>query len=1241
MAKKQITDCQLEIENHFAEFGNPRFPAIPNHTTTKPITISSKNTDKGEYKGKLKFYVTVKPDGTGYVTLHSYKHGVLGVFHSYDYEDNSDYQVKQELERRIKREQLERERIEHEKAEAKKKAAKALSLKNHLELFPRLNSATPNNAVPYFTKDKQIPFEWLDCVDFRYANDQLLKSCDIRFDKDFIVYRTQDANGTPCSLSRIYDKKDKTAGNNKFAFAGSKRGVGAFLPIATFKLANTILLTESVADGIIVHKAVSNSAVAITEDAGNIRKTLADLTDLHSEKPFVVIADNDDRNNKPHLDNTGIIKAVEAVNAVNYGGMKAKVCWPKNKGDISDIWLKNNRLDDISELVDSAFVPKNGLEWQFEKIAKYVGSNNIDSCVETAIAIIATQYPRKPITPAIERLIQSIEAGYERFFYFFKERYVKGNADNKWTESSVKQAIQAIIERRKKASIQRYNLTEVQKLGIKKEVLTCEQIDRKWRISELSQKQILSKLDGVHIIHVHKDAGKTYSLIKPFIAIGKQGGSFPVVVNNRQALSHKIAKDVELPCYLDVISGKIKIQDCDGLVICINSINNPLFTPIIEKCKLLAIDEVDQVLNDIHGSTVSKYDKQPIWNGLHDMLNNAEKAIVASADVDINTIHDLKVMRKDLTLWAANQVHSTMAGKTFTLFENKNDLRAQYLQDVEQNKATYFAADHRNDTTTIGELVNSKICSKKEGIIIDDKPTTTIVINSKTTEKCADFIDNINDQYSQIQTVIASPSVQAGVSIEVPVDTVYGEYNQEVTAQGFEQMIGRVRNSDNYCLYLAPHGKDIKHDNDNKTKVNEYLRTLVNTSQAELDNALETGELKIKLTEFDKSHIRYLQGQVGARNSNDILLRLEAQGATINAPNELNQQQKQASEVVRVETIEAKQTAKERTLADQTSRIKEVVVEMAKPIIANPTTPTQEEVVMMDRYITSQYENLTPQEKGSSQNYGLRAVARYGFELVKRDIDLAIQLDNDGTFHKIRALKTLLAEKKAIQDHHIVECQTLPVTMLSNVITEARFTRFMLRELGLLTDDGLLNPSAVDSIEYNAKSDNILKIAKHCKQYSDEFTVAFKGWKTITPRLRIGKGGIQFIGNWLKLYGIKQVRYKKATNSRNYGIDKTIYQFIYDGVLRENINPKLLKSNGFIDYEQATSATPTEIVDHNVIANNDLLLQDDKRFLKRALKLVSSLFEKNRIASVYFERYVKNGNYIANMFLWDAIPNLK
>lgn len=1165
MSRKQISDCHAEIENYFSEFGNPRFPSIPSSTRTKPITIQAKNTDKGEYKGKLKFYVTVNPDGSGYVTLSSYKHGVLGVFHSYDYNDNSDYQVDQDLKRR---ERIERERIKREQADAVKQAAKERSHREHLERFPRLNSISPNSAISYFTSDKQIPLDWLNFVELRYADDGILDRCDIRFDKEFLVYQTQFVDGSPCSLSRIYDKQDKTAGNNKFAFAGGKRGVGAFLPIGNFKEANTILICESVADGIILYQAITYegigaATVAVTEDAGNIAKVLAALTDVYSDKDFIVIADNDDRTDKPNLDNTGITKAVNAANAT---GCKVKVGWPQEKGDVSDIWLKNNSLDDIRELVDSATIPSNGIDWQLEKIAKFVGSDHIDDCIKSVCFSIASKHPMTPVGPTIEKLLESVKAAYERYRYFFKGRCVAGIgvADCEWTEHAVKSNIQAIVTRLKEQSLQRYNLKELQRIGIKREQLTCELKDGKWRISETTKRQVISKLEGVHVIHSHKNSGKTHTLLTPFVEIGLKTNSFPVVINNKQALSYDLAKDLGIPCYLDVKAKKIAIEDCKGLVICLPSITNPEFDYILSKCKLIAIDEVNSVLSDIHGDLVPRTDKENVWNKLNSMINGADKALVASADIDQNTLLDLHSMRKDLTLWYLDKIYPSEAGKTVNLFTHKSDLRAQFLNHAKQGKKLLYVIDNKVDTEIIGDLVREHVKTGNPGLVIDGERTNVAVIN-RSTIKRADylhFLKNIDTQIGMVDAVITSPSLAEGFNIRTKVDAVYGEYNQETTTQGHEQHQARARDTDTVNMFLPPANKGNRHDAANQAEIDEYLRSLVDISQVDINEALKNGEVtppKIILTDFDKAHIRNLRGQIGARNPNDIPLRLEAQRAEIKLPTELTETQLEESGAVDAEVKEIKKTAKEQKLANQNKSVSDVFGEV-KRFFADPLEPTDEEMLLADDYIASQYKRMTAQQKNSIEGYGYRLMTMYGYKVFFRDSELAMQLDGRGIFEKIRTLKSLLAPNQKLHAHHAYECEVLPVSQHWQVMTEARWARLLLTTLGLWTEqDGLILPDNISEIEYSGKSEHVINLVNKCRG-DKEFAIAYKGIKTITPRLKVGKGGVKFVSNWLRQYGFKQVQNGNNNGKdrlRAYSLDVDVYTFVFDVINRVNVNTKL------------------------------------------------------------------------------------
>jgi len=139
---------------------------------------------------------------------------------------------------------------------------------------------------------------------------------------DALLIPIYNVNGKLSTLEAI-----NTDGEKDFLKGGKKRG--CFYPLGKIRGAEQVYIGEGVATVAAVH-AVTTSAAVAAMDNGNLLPVAQAVRRLAPDAEIILLADNDI---KPNADNTGILAATEAAQAIN-----GRVVIPELDGRKCDFW---------------------------------------------------------------------------------------------------------------------------------------------------------------------------------------------------------------------------------------------------------------------------------------------------------------------------------------------------------------------------------------------------------------------------------------------------------------------------------------------------------------------------------------------------------------------------------------------------------------------------------------------------------------------------------------------------------------------------------------------------------------------------------------------------------------------------------------------------------------------------------------------------------------------------------------
>lgn len=211
------------------------------------------------------------------------------------------------------------------------------------------------------------------------------------------------------------------------------------------------------------------------------------------------------------------------------------------------------------------------------------------------------------------------------------------------------------------------------------------------------------------------------------------------------------------------------------------------------ECKVWVImDEIDQVAWHVLSSSTCQYNRPPILETLAELLNIADKIILASADlskVDINWVNGMLDQPIKPYIIRNNYQHKKRPCYTFDSFPELYSQAVRMIKD--DNKLLIHVGGQKVEskwgTVNIELMLQEQFPDKK--ILRVDRES--IADPNHPAYGC---ITNVNSVFSQYDIVLVSPTIETGISIEnnhFDAVFLFGTGSQTVDAMG--QAIERER----------------------------------------------------------------------------------------------------------------------------------------------------------------------------------------------------------------------------------------------------------------------------------------------------------------------------------------------------------------------------------------------------------------------------------------------------------------
>lgn len=305
----------------------------------------------------------------------------------------------------------------------------------------------------------------------------------------------------------------------------------------------------------------------------------------------------------------------------------------------------------------------------------------------------------------------------------------------------------------------------------------------------------IEAVEGITLIKSPQNTGKTHAL-KSLVAKSKAEGENILVISHLRSLVGDIARRLELTDYRS-IKGSDIIRET-ALAICLNSLTRLVDRASGDELRnyhTVIIDEIEQLSRTL--KSVHIKERQLILSVLVTIIQRAKRVILLDADLGQLTKAFIKCVRPHdkVKLIENNYQVAKELGKKAVIYQRKGEALRVGLNRLEQGKRVAFFCNSLADTEGVYSLITAKHPHLKG-----------LLLNSETSSEHQHELTNMTEAVKNYDFVVASPSLQTGVSIEGShIDVVIGLFHSVVgTAEDAVQQLWRVREATELHVWADP-----------------------------------------------------------------------------------------------------------------------------------------------------------------------------------------------------------------------------------------------------------------------------------------------------------------------------------------------------------------------------------------------------------------------------------------------------
>ena len=305
---------------------------------------------------------------------------------------------------------------------------------------------------------------------------------------------------------------------------------------------------------------------------------------------------------------------------------------------------------------------------------------------------------------------------------------------------------------------------------------------------------------GVTLIKSPKGSGKTKSL-KRFISECRNKKLSILMIGHRRSLLRASSEKLGLKYYIKEKSnqGSNYTSPTNEYAICVDSIPN-LLNPIVNKYKVVIIDESEQVFSHLISETLS-LKRTRCYQMIRHYIRNAEYVVAMDADINRITLRAILDFDTAYTRQSFRCFLNTykLDSKSLFIYKNKNHLITEMYSSIEKGERCFVCC---NSKKQVDEFVM---------VISVDFPASKVIdITSDNIKKHEDFIQNIQEDILNYDVILSSPALGTGIDISFDddvqhIDSVFGFFESRITTHhDIDQQLSRVRDPKLVKVWINP-----------------------------------------------------------------------------------------------------------------------------------------------------------------------------------------------------------------------------------------------------------------------------------------------------------------------------------------------------------------------------------------------------------------------------------------------------
>ena len=259
-------------------------------------------------------------------------------------------------------------------------------------------------------------------------------------------------------------------------------------------------------------------------------------------------------------------------------------------------------------------------------------------------------------------------------------------------------------------------------------------------------------------------------------------------ITYRQTLTNNISG--EFPMFSSYMDGK---YEAEKLICQLESLlhirnNDDLFIDdescLIPQYDLIIADEIEGILNHFNSDTFKGKSKE-VFNYMTDIIKYSKKLITLDGDTSKRALEFVKPFGEMITI---NNTYN-LNPRTFNIMNQQENFNIELLSAIDD-------AITENKKVAICSMSKDKTTEYEKLILEHNKDVKILIINSDTNDEDKRLLKNIQQEILKYDVFIYSPSVEAGVNIDIKncFSRLFGILSDRSTSpRAFCQMLARIR----------------------------------------------------------------------------------------------------------------------------------------------------------------------------------------------------------------------------------------------------------------------------------------------------------------------------------------------------------------------------------------------------------------------------------------------------------------